>query len=96
MGRPRVSSTAPMPAAAPAPAPMAAPVPQSAAAPMSAPSPVVVPMVAASWPCEVPPEPFDSSVRMGTWRPSTTVRSVSSTPNSEVPLMRPALRASLT
>src|SRR5437016_7452447 len=96
VGRPRVSSTAPMPAAAPAPAPMAAPVPQSAAAPMIAPSPVVVPMVAASWPCEVPPEPFHNSVRMGTWRPSTTVRSVSSTPSSEAPLMRPALRASLT
>ena len=55
-----------MPAAAPAPAPIAAPVPQSAAEPISAPSPVVVATVAASCPCEVPPEPFHSSVRIGT------------------------------
>ncbi|PYU86703.1 MAG: hypothetical protein DMG51_04755 [Acidobacteria bacterium] len=96
VGCPRVRSTAPIPAAAPTPAPIAAPVPQSAAAPISAPSPVVVPIVAASCPCDVPAEPFDSSVRIGIWRPSTTVMSVTSTPNSEVPLMRPALRTSLT
>src|SRR2546430_13579901 len=41
-----------------------------------------------SCPCDVPAEPFDSSVRIGISRPSTTVMSVTSTPNSEVPLTR--------